>query len=149
MTSKRVKFHQKLMSALSENVKVSSLTEEVVRRLKHTKCDLPDSHRHDSLEDLCQRMCNSGHTPMYIKSILSSIICMRPLDMSGWNSGNTVFGERIPFPLRVSSLMEEVSLHTMTPECLSLLSVRVQSFYTNFNRFLVSWTNKHNIQNYS
>ena len=41
-------------SALSENVKVSSLTEEVVRRLKHTRRDLPDSHRLETLEDLSQ-----------------------------------------------------------------------------------------------
>ena len=39
----------------------------------------------------------------------------------GWKS-------RISFPWHVSSLMEEVSLHTMTPECLSLLSVRIQPF---------------------
>ena len=59
-------------SALSENVKLSSRTEEVVRRLKHTRCDFPDSFRIDTLEDLSQRMCNSGHKPLFIRRILAT-----------------------------------------------------------------------------
>ena len=51
---------------------VSSLTEEVVRRLKHTRRLLPDSHRLETLEDLSQKMINSGHKPQFIKRIISS-----------------------------------------------------------------------------
>ena len=59
-------------TALSDNVKLSSLTEEVVRRLKHTRYELPDSYRMDTLEDLSQRMSNSGHKPLYTKRILAT-----------------------------------------------------------------------------
>ena len=57
-------------SALSDQVKVSSLQEEVVRRLKHTNSDLPNQDRIDVLEDLSQRMVNSGHKPFFIKRVL-------------------------------------------------------------------------------
>ena len=72
-------FYQKPMSsnlvlqadtALSNAVKISSLKEEVVRRLKYTSMRLDHSRRMDTLEDLCQRMRNSGHQPMFIKSIM-------------------------------------------------------------------------------
>ena len=43
-------------SALSDIVKVSSLTEEIVRRLKHTKQELPDTYRMETLEDIKQKM---------------------------------------------------------------------------------------------
>ena len=49
-------------SAVSETVKVSSLTEEIVRRLKSTKEELPFSYRMQTLEDISQRMKNSGHS---------------------------------------------------------------------------------------
>jgi hypothetical protein len=57
-------------SALSYQVKVSSLQEEVVRRLKHTQSDLSNQDRLDVLEDLSQRMVNSGHKPSFIKRVL-------------------------------------------------------------------------------
>ena len=57
-------------TALSENVKVSSLKEEVIRRLKHTSTRLDHSKRLETLEDLSQRMTNSGHSPKFIKRIL-------------------------------------------------------------------------------
>jgi hypothetical protein len=50
-------------TALSDSVKIFNLTEEVVRRLKHTREELPDSQRLETLEDLSQRMINSGHNP--------------------------------------------------------------------------------------
>ena len=74
-------FFQKLMSnnvviqersALSEQVKVSSLQEEVVRRLKHTRAELPDKDRIEVLEDLSQRMTNSGHKPAFTRRVLIS-----------------------------------------------------------------------------
>ena len=72
-------FFQKTMSsnlvlqastALSETVKVTSLKEEVVRRLKHTSERLGHAKRMETLEDLSQRMVNSGHKPKFIRSIL-------------------------------------------------------------------------------
>ena len=39
-------------SALSETVKVASLTEEVVRRLKHTSLELDHTSRMEALEAL-------------------------------------------------------------------------------------------------
>ena len=51
-------------------MKVASLKEEVVRRLKNTSTGLQHSKRMETLEDLCQRLRNSGHKPTYIKNIL-------------------------------------------------------------------------------
>merc|ERR1712106_665507 len=48
-------------SALSESVKVASLTEHVIRRLKHTSQSLPHSLRMETLEKFSQKMVNSGH----------------------------------------------------------------------------------------
>ena len=47
-------------SALSESVKIASLTEHVIRRLKNTSQDLPIAYRLEALEGLSQRMANSG-----------------------------------------------------------------------------------------
>ena len=58
-------------SALSETVKVSSLTEEIVRRLKHTREELPRSYRMETLEDISQKMKNSGHKENFMKRILT------------------------------------------------------------------------------
>ena len=57
-------------TALSETVKVASLKEEVVRRLKHTSERLGHAKRMETLEELSQMMMNSGHKPKFIKSIL-------------------------------------------------------------------------------
>ena len=59
-------------SALSDIVKVSSLTEEIVRRLKHTKQELPDTYRMETLEDIKQKMKNSGHKEHFMRRILTS-----------------------------------------------------------------------------
>ena len=57
-------------TALSASVKMASLKEEVVRRLKYTSKRLGFSKRLETLEDLCQRMTNSGHKLRYMKQIL-------------------------------------------------------------------------------
>ena len=62
-------------SALSDQVKVASLTQEVVRRLKHTRLELPHSSRMDVLESFSQKMSNSGHMNAFIKRILVAGIC--------------------------------------------------------------------------
>ena len=59
-------------SALSESVKIASLTEEVVRRLKHTSQDLPHSRRMETLENLSQKMVTSGHKVHFMKRILTT-----------------------------------------------------------------------------
>ena len=58
-------------TALSENVKIASLKEEVVRRLKNTSTRLELTKRMETLEDLSQRMVNSGHSPKFIEQILT------------------------------------------------------------------------------
>ena len=50
-------------------VKISSLKKEVVRRLKHTSMRLEHTKRMDELEDLSQRIINSGHKPSFISGI--------------------------------------------------------------------------------
>jgi hypothetical protein len=59
-------------TALSEQVKFSSLTQEVVRRLLHTSRRLPDDVMLECLEKLCQKMANSEHRPVYIKKVMIS-----------------------------------------------------------------------------
>jgi hypothetical protein len=59
-------------TALSEQVKFSSLTQEVVRRLLHTSRRLPDIVRMDCLENLSQKMVNSDHKPIFIKKVMIS-----------------------------------------------------------------------------
>jgi hypothetical protein len=58
--------------ALSEQIKFSSLTQEVVRRLLHTSSRLPDTVRMDCLEKLSQKMINSEHRPNYVRKVLIS-----------------------------------------------------------------------------
>ena len=57
-------------TALSNSVKTASLKEEVVRRLKYTSLRLDHSKRMETLEDLSQRMSNSGHRPSFMKFVL-------------------------------------------------------------------------------
>ena len=62
-------------TALSEQTKFSSLTQEVVRRLVHTSRRLEHSTRMEVLETLCQKMANSGHTLPYMSKVLKAGIC--------------------------------------------------------------------------
>ena len=51
-------------------MKVASLTEEVIRRLKHTSLELPHSSRMEALEKLTQKMSNNGHMGSFMKRIM-------------------------------------------------------------------------------
>ena len=57
-------------SALSENVKVSSLSQEVVRVLLNCSEDIEDSSRMEHLEHLCTKMKTSGYNTPYIRKLL-------------------------------------------------------------------------------
>ena len=57
-------------TALSKSVKVASLKEEVIRRLKYTSLNLPLAKSLETLEDMSQKMVNSGHKPNFMKNIL-------------------------------------------------------------------------------
>ena len=62
------------MIALSDSTKLSSLSQEVVRRLLNTSRRLEDTVRMETLETFSQKMRNSGHTMGYIeKALLSGI----------------------------------------------------------------------------
>ena len=54
-------------SALSEEVKLSTLAEEVCRRLRNTSRRLEHSNRLETLEDLSTRMSTSGHTTKFMR----------------------------------------------------------------------------------
>ena len=58
-------------SALSELVKTSRLTEEIVRRLENTRKELPNTYRMETLEDITQKMKNSGHKENFMKRIMT------------------------------------------------------------------------------
>ena len=57
-------------TALSESVKVATLKEEVVRRLKHTSTRLPHSKRLETLEEMSQMMVNSGHKTKFMQQVM-------------------------------------------------------------------------------
>ena len=57
-------------TALSEQTKFSSLTQEVVRRLLHTSRRLPNRSRMECLEKFSQKMTNSDHRPNFIRKVL-------------------------------------------------------------------------------
>ena len=57
-------------SALSENIKMSSLTQEVIRRLLNCSEMLEDSCRVESLNNLAVKMCTSGYNTIYIRKVM-------------------------------------------------------------------------------
>ena len=57
-------------SALSTSVKTATLTEEIVRRLKHTSQRLECSSMLETLEEATQKMINSGHRNSFIERIM-------------------------------------------------------------------------------
>ena len=54
-------------SALSKDVKLATLAEEISRRLRNTSMDLDHSCRMEILERACVKMKTSGHTDMFIR----------------------------------------------------------------------------------
>ena len=54
-------------TALSEEVKLSTLAEEVCRRLRNTSKRLDHSRRLETLEDLSTKMSTSGHTTKFMR----------------------------------------------------------------------------------
>ena len=59
-------------TALSDSTKLSSLSQEVVRRLLNTSRRLEDTVRMETLEAFSQKMRNSGHTMGYVEKALLS-----------------------------------------------------------------------------
>ena len=47
--------------ALGESSKVSTLVQEVIRRMINTSEREPDEVRNEVLDRCCQKLCNSGH----------------------------------------------------------------------------------------
>ena len=54
-------------SALSKDVNLATLAEEVSRRLRNTSMDLDHSCRLEILERACVKMKTSGHTDVFIR----------------------------------------------------------------------------------
>ena len=54
-------------SALSREVKLSTLSEEITRRLRNTSLDLESSCRLEILERACVKMKTSGHSEQFIR----------------------------------------------------------------------------------
>ena len=57
-------------SALSTEVKCSSLEEEICRRLRNTSLDLDHSRRLEILEEACTNMKTSGHKDTFIRKVV-------------------------------------------------------------------------------
>jgi hypothetical protein len=61
-------------SALSEETKLSSLSEEVHRRLRNTSLDASQSKRMEIIERVCTKMATSGHKDKFIlKSVTKGL----------------------------------------------------------------------------
>ena len=61
-------------SALSEEIKLSSLAEEVHRRLRNTSLNVDPSSRLDIIERVCTKMATSGHTNKFIRKVVTRVI---------------------------------------------------------------------------
>ena len=57
-------------TAQSQNTKLSSLTQEVVRRLLHTSKHLPKSNRLENLDRLSVKMMTSGHKQEFARKVM-------------------------------------------------------------------------------
>ena len=58
-------------SALSEEVKLSSLAEEAARRLRNTSRRLNNAKRMDILEKFCTKLSTSGNTSKFMRRALA------------------------------------------------------------------------------
>ena len=59
-------------SALSENTKVSSLSQDVIRRLKHTSLTLPTAARVKIIDEFSRKMLTSGYKREQTKSVIEA-----------------------------------------------------------------------------
>ena len=58
-------------TALSKEVKLASLAEEVTRRLRNSSLEVPVDRRMEILEDACTRMKTSGHADHFIRTAVT------------------------------------------------------------------------------
>ena len=58
-------------SALSKEVKLASLSEEITRRLRNTSLEVERSRRLEILEEACTRMKTSGHSEDFIRTAVT------------------------------------------------------------------------------
>ena len=57
-------------SALSEEIKLSTLSEEVTRRLRNTSRRVSNTRRLEILEKVCVKMATSGHQPRFMRKAI-------------------------------------------------------------------------------
>ena len=57
-------------SAMPENMRVSTLNQEVIRRMLNTSERLDDTHRIKAVDDYSQKLCNSGYDKEYTRKII-------------------------------------------------------------------------------
>ena len=58
-------------SALSTDVKLSSLAEEITRRLRNTSLEVDTSRKIEILEEACIRMKTSGHQDSFVRQAVT------------------------------------------------------------------------------
>ena len=63
-------------SAMSDRQKRVSLTQEVIRILRNTKKELPDSVKNDLLSEFSLRMMMSGYSEKFRLEVISSAQCV-------------------------------------------------------------------------
>ena len=69
-------------SALSDEVKSATLTEEIVRRLRNTSLELDTSERLAIIEKACVKMKTSGHSERFIRKAVIKEIKKFKFDVS-------------------------------------------------------------------
>ena len=57
-------------SAMPENMRVASLTQEMIRRMLNTSEDLDDSTRVEVVDDFAQKLTNSGYSLAQTRDII-------------------------------------------------------------------------------
>ena len=69
-------------SALSEEVKSATLTDEIVRRLRNTSLELNHFERLEIIERACVKMKSSGHSERFIRRAVEKGIKRFKMDIS-------------------------------------------------------------------
>ena len=82
-------------SALSQEVKLATLSEEVTRRLRNTSLEVNHSTRMEILERACTKMVTSGHKEVFIrKAVVRGINAFRDkVERSQLDEEHLVIGE--------------------------------------------------------